>query len=107
MPASSAISLTVVAWKPFLAKSSAASLTRCSRRSEASAGEPFARRRLTPSPLVRGFAAGRPLLVLVVVTLSLCRFDPTACSCERVDIRLRVVPSACYQQRRFRKYPHD
>src|ERR1700754_292496 len=35
MPASSAISRTVVAWKPLRAKSSAASLTRWSRRSDA------------------------------------------------------------------------
>ena len=40
MPASSAISRTVVAWKPFRAKSSAASLTRWSRRSDAEPAAP-------------------------------------------------------------------
>ncbi|CAM3547475.1 hypothetical protein NOGI109294_01870 [Nocardiopsis gilva] len=49
MPASSAISRTVVAWKPFSAKSSAARRTRLPRRSEARADAPC-----RPRPRLRG-----------------------------------------------------
>ncbi|GAA4209135.1 hypothetical protein GCM10023074_53810 [Microbispora amethystogenes] len=48
MPASSAISRTVVAWKPLRANNSAASLTRCSRRSDAGPATP---RLALPGPL--------------------------------------------------------
>src|SRR5215475_7781366 len=76
MPASSAMLRTVVAWKPFSAKSSAASLTRCSRRSEASAGDPFA----------RALPPDRPLFVLVVVTYFIMPLLSTACSVRALSL---------------------